>query len=173
MKNPLTNLAGFLTARLRETPEKAHNASEKAQRRAERGGYQEALRSLAYPLGEYLSDEFDSVEELFEYLDEEQVLPKETVALLKKDKQFCRSFAEGLRAGQEADDEEERESVSEDTQRFSEDDEEDEYYDEDDEYEDEYEDEDEDREDASDREDNSESEGSGIGVCYLHNPLNR
>lgn len=87
MKNPLASLAKLLVGA--------------PQSKKEHDNYEAALTQMALPLGEYLSDEFDSVEDLFDYLKEEDVLPKETISLLKHNKEFCKNFAEGLKRGQE------------------------------------------------------------------------
>ena len=84
--NPLTRLAALLTkTKLPPLPEGENP-------------HRDVLLALAKPLGEYLSDEFEDLDDLFGFLEEESILSEEECNLLRCDSEFCASLAEGLSA---------------------------------------------------------------------------
>lgn len=102
MKHPLSSLAELFTAKVQYS---VHNTEEKVRHQLGKNqsdaDYKEAIRSFAYPLGRYFSGEFDTAEELFEYLQEEDLLSEETVHLLEGDREFVHMFEQGLSADEE------------------------------------------------------------------------
>ena len=93
----LTKLAMLLT--------KTQNLSP----RDEENSYRSILLSVAEPIGELLSDDFENVAEVFEFLIEEKILPLSEVNLLRSDEQFCEALEAGLSSEYDEYDEEDEE----------------------------------------------------------------
>lgn len=93
--NPLTKLAALLT----KTPLSQVTEGENPHRKV--------LVGIAYPLGAYLADEFDDLEDMFEFLEDEDILSSEQIKLLRNDKEFCEALEEGMNSGLYDDDDDE------------------------------------------------------------------
>ena len=116
-KNPLTNLAKFITARKHEIKNNTDISSSDP--------YRNLLLEIAAPLGNMFSDELDDMDDLIEYLKDEKILSLKSIQILKQDKALRDKFEEGIQLGQEEDeyeDEDEEDFMFEDGEWGTEDD---------------------------------------------------